>query len=312
MDGNDERRLWLSRQLGAPVSLVWTDNRSVMISVKGNAAAGYHLRIQQLFRQAPGAVWRALVAHVRGTNAGASAILRQYVRDHQHLLKPANRRRAPARVLQSRGRYFDLEAIYQALNRDHFDDRVQARITWGRQPSRRPRRSIRFGGLQSQGAPDPHPSLAGPGVRAAVCGRKRRVPRNAAPTPPAATHQWPLVDPHPGVSPRRTPIPAFRASRGVAAPASGAPAARLRLPSRATVGAFLNFVVFQQQLITPPLGGPSLRLTPVPPAVRLFPGPASTAPQRLEFGFQLLETGFGSFASRLFFTTSGLFFSQAA
>ena len=145
MDGNDERRLWLSRQLGAPVSLVWTDNRSVMISVKGNAAAGYHLRIQQLFRQAPGAVWRALVAHVRGTNAGASAILRQYVRDHQHLLKPANRRRAPARVLQSRGRYFDLEAIYQALNRDHFDDRVQARITWGRQPSRRPRRSIRFG-----------------------------------------------------------------------------------------------------------------------------------------------------------------------
>ena len=145
MDGNDERRLWLSQQLSAPVSLVWTDNRSVMISVKGNAAAGYHLRIQQLFRQAPEPVWRALVAHVRGTDAGASAILRQYVRDHQHLLKPANRRRAPARVLQPRGRHFDLEAIYQALNRDYFDNRVQARITWGRQPSRRPRRSIRFG-----------------------------------------------------------------------------------------------------------------------------------------------------------------------
>ena len=41
MDGDDERRLWLSRQLGAPVSWVWTDNRSVMISVKGNAASGY-------------------------------------------------------------------------------------------------------------------------------------------------------------------------------------------------------------------------------------------------------------------------------
>ena len=40
---------------------------------------------------------------------------------------------------------FDLEAIYQALNRDYFDNRVQARITWGRRPPRRPRRSIRFG-----------------------------------------------------------------------------------------------------------------------------------------------------------------------
>ena len=147
MGGDDERRLWLSRQLGAPVSWVWTDNRSVMISVKGNAASGYQLRIQQLFRQAPEAVWRALVAHVRGTDAGASAILRQHVRRHQHLLPQRRTRRAQA--LQSRGRHFDLEAIYQALNRDYFDNRVQARITWGRQPPRRPRRSIRFGTYNS-------------------------------------------------------------------------------------------------------------------------------------------------------------------
>ena len=148
VDGDDERRLWLSQQLSAPVSLVWTDNRSVMISVKGDATIGYHLRIQQLFRQAPEAVWRALTAHVRGRNAGASAILRQYVRRHQHLLKP--QRRTHTRPLQPRGRYFDLEAIYQALNRDYFDNRVQARITWSRQPPRRRRRSIRFGAYDSR------------------------------------------------------------------------------------------------------------------------------------------------------------------
>lgn len=150
MDGGDERCSWLSRQLSAPVSLVWTDNRSVMISAKGNAAAGYHLRVQQLFRQAPEAVWRALAAHVRGTDAGAAAILRQYVRRHQHLLKPQRQRRAQTRTLQPRGRHFDLEAIYQTLNRDHFDNRVQARITWSRRAPRRPRRSIRFGAYDSR------------------------------------------------------------------------------------------------------------------------------------------------------------------
>ena len=145
MGGDDERRLWLSQRLSAPVSLMWTDNRSVMVSVKGNAVAGYHLRIQVMFRQAPEAVWRALVAHVCGTNAGASAILRQYVRRHQHLLKPQRQRRTHSRTLQSGGQYFDLEAIYQALNRDYFGNQVQARITWGRRPPKRPRRSIRFG-----------------------------------------------------------------------------------------------------------------------------------------------------------------------
>lgn len=149
MDGDDKRRLWLSQQLSAAVSLVWTDNRSVMISVKGNAVAGYHLRIQQLFRQAPEAVWRALVAHIRGTDTGASAILRQYVRGRQHLLNPPNRQRAHPRVLQPQGQFFDLEAIYQVLNHDYFDNRVQARITWGRQPPRRRRQSIRFGAYDS-------------------------------------------------------------------------------------------------------------------------------------------------------------------
>lgn len=48
------------------------------------------------------------------------------------------------------GRHVDLEAIYQALNRDYFDNRVQARITWGRRPPRRPRRSIRFGTYDSR------------------------------------------------------------------------------------------------------------------------------------------------------------------
>lgn len=149
IEKRDERGLWLKRQLAAPVSLVWTDNRSVMISVKGSAA-GYQLRVQKLFREAPEHVWMALVAHVRGRDSAASAVLRQYVREHQHLLKPQRRRSDRALALQAQGQCFDLEAIYRRLNRDYFSGQVQARITWGRRPPGRRRRSIRFGAYDSR------------------------------------------------------------------------------------------------------------------------------------------------------------------
>ena len=151
IEKHDERRLWLKRQLAAPVSLVWTENRAVMISisVKGNAA-GYQLRVQKLFREAPENVWQALVAHVRDRDSGASAILRQYVRQHQHLLDPQRRRPARALALQPQGQCFDLEAIYQGLNRDYFSEQVKAHITWGRRAPRRRRRSIRFGAYDSR------------------------------------------------------------------------------------------------------------------------------------------------------------------
>ena len=172
MDGNDERRLWLSRQLSAPVSLVWTDNRSVMISVKGNAAAGYHLRIQQLFRQAPEPAWRALVAHVRGTDAGASAILRQYVRDHQHLLKPPEPTPCPCpspaipRAAFRPGGH--LPGVEPRPLRQPGTGAHHLGPPAGAAPT--PVHPLR--GLQSQGAPDPHPPLAGPGVRAALRGSR--------------------------------------------------------------------------------------------------------------------------------------------
>ena len=206
MDAGDDRPLWLSRRLSAPVSLVWTDNRSVMISVKGNAASGYRLRVQKLFRQAPEPVWCALAAHVRGTDAQASAVLRQYVRRHQHLLEPRRRQRL-ARVLHPQGRHFDLEAIYQALNREYFGDRGPGADYLGPSTAAAPAPVHTIRGLQFRGTADPNQSPVGSGVRAAIRGRERRVPRNAAPAQPAATPQRPLVDPHPGVSSRRTPIP---------------------------------------------------------------------------------------------------------
>ena len=146
----EHRQAWLRAQLTAHVTLIWTDNRSSMLSARGNAATGYQVRLHQIFRQAPESVWRALVAYLRHAEASASQTIRAYIRQQQPVL--ASLQPAPQRagLLQPQGRYFDLAAIYHELNQHYFVNRVQADITWSRRPPRRQRTSIRFGSYQER------------------------------------------------------------------------------------------------------------------------------------------------------------------
>jgi hypothetical protein len=139
---------WLEHQLAAPVSVVLTDNRSSIISVKHRSVSGYHLRVHHMFCQAPKAVWRALAAYARGSEGMAQQVLGAYIEAQQHLIRPSVPRRFPR--LHPCGRYFDLEQIYQDLNRTYFESRVAADITWGRRPPQRPRTSIRFGSYDAK------------------------------------------------------------------------------------------------------------------------------------------------------------------
>lgn len=134
---------WLEVQVKSPVSLVFTNNRSSIISVKRQAASGFHLRVHQMFYQAPETVWRAVVAYVQGKKDTSQQVLRAYIETQQHLIRDTTPRHDPR--LQPYGRYFNLEHIYHDLNQAYFDSRVQASITWGRRPPKRPRTSIRFG-----------------------------------------------------------------------------------------------------------------------------------------------------------------------
>lgn len=134
---------WLEAQLKVPVSLVFTDNRSSILSVKRQTASGCHLRVHHMFHQAPEAVWQAVVAYVRGEESASRPVLRAYIKAQQSLIRESASRHAPR--LQPYGRCFNLEQIYHDLNQMYFDNRVQASITWGRRPPKRPRTSIRFG-----------------------------------------------------------------------------------------------------------------------------------------------------------------------
>ena len=144
------RQAWLSAQLVAHVTLIWTDNRSSMLSARGNAATGYQVRLHQIFCQAPEGVWRALVAYLRYADASASQTVRAYIRQQQPLLASLQPPLQRTSALQPRGCYFDLGAIYHDLNHNYFVNRVQAHITWSRRPPQRQRTSIRFGSYQER------------------------------------------------------------------------------------------------------------------------------------------------------------------
>lgn len=139
------RQSWLCTQMAASVQVTWTNNRSRMLSVKSHVLRGYDIRLHSMFRQAPDHIWHALVAYIRGADMAARQVIQAYVRHHQHLIQPHAQQPRQVYMPPARGHYFDLEAIFHALNHRYFAGRIHARITWSRRPPQRPRTSIRFG-----------------------------------------------------------------------------------------------------------------------------------------------------------------------
>jgi hypothetical protein len=129
----------LSRELGVPVHLTLTDNRATFLTFH-RRPEGLQLRVHHLFLHAPDSVVRALAAYAGRGEEGAKAVLEAHIREHATLVR--RERRAP---LRSRGRCFDLRALFARLNATYFDGAIRADIGWARRPGRKKRQSIRLG-----------------------------------------------------------------------------------------------------------------------------------------------------------------------
>ena len=129
------------------VSVTFTDNRYTMISVRreGKPAHGYKVRLHHMFCDAGSAITRALARYIASNDKESSRVLGEYIDSHQDRVRsPSTSSRKL--VLETRGRYHDLQEIYDDLNRRYFNDTIDARITWGQRTGRpRRRRSIKMG-----------------------------------------------------------------------------------------------------------------------------------------------------------------------
>jgi predicted metal-dependent hydrolase len=129
---------------GKTLELRLTNNHYSMISVR-RKLDGYRLRLHHMFIGAGQRIVRALARYVVHNDRRASALLGEYIEQNQHIIRQQVRQPRKVR-LRTAGSYHDLKAIFDRLNAQRFEGKLEARITWGPVSDRkRRRRSIKMG-----------------------------------------------------------------------------------------------------------------------------------------------------------------------
>ena len=156
----------LSRELGLPVHLALTDNRTSLIRFT-RSPEELRLRVHHLFVHAPAPVVQALAAYAGRGDLKARTVLEAYARAHRREVRPERGPGAPP--LRTRGRCFDLGALFRTLNARHFAGQVSAKVGWARRAPRRKRKSIQLATYDARaGELRVHPALDAPDVPAFV------------------------------------------------------------------------------------------------------------------------------------------------
>ena len=142
----DERTLQRELELlsGLELTITLTDNTSTMMSMKRKRAGSpTRLRLHRMFLEANAQVVRALASWLTRVRCDRAAdTLNAFIRENRHQIAA----KPPRRTVQRHGVFRrDLRAMYDEVNAEYFGGTVDAPIIWGRQPTRRNRRSIRFG-----------------------------------------------------------------------------------------------------------------------------------------------------------------------
>jgi hypothetical protein len=120
---------------GKSLSLRLTDNRYTIISVRRGGEC-YRVRLHRMFVESEPRLVRALARYIVHNDQRSSELLGEFIEENSQAIRPAQKK--DGQELRTRGRFHDLRAVYDRLNRRYFDGKHDARITWG--PARGPRR----------------------------------------------------------------------------------------------------------------------------------------------------------------------------
>ncbi|MBI4819814.1 MAG: hypothetical protein HY791_26305 [Deltaproteobacteria bacterium] len=133
----------LCQALGSKVVLWLTDNASTMISARKRGDT-IHARVHQLFVDAPGDVLKALASYLAEERPRPEdqATLKKYVESYRGVLNEALYRRLRIEPL---GEYHDLARILDRVNREYFEGKINAQITWSNAPRGKRRATITLG-----------------------------------------------------------------------------------------------------------------------------------------------------------------------
>ncbi len=123
--GERDLRERLETSLHRPVHLILTDNQVSMIRVR-TAPEGIRLRLHRIFLDAGDEVLREVARFAR-TRKDPGPLIGDFIRDRLRI-RPERPPRAVR--IQPLGRHYNLQVIFDELNRTYFDSRLSVPITW--------------------------------------------------------------------------------------------------------------------------------------------------------------------------------------
>ena len=123
----------LADKSGRSLSLVITDNSTSMLSLKerGNILS---VRIHRIFLSAGIEVLEEIARYIKNSRV-KTPLMRDFIRQNTHQLKKTVPRKV---TIKTKGEQYDLLALFHSLNKEYFEGRISAAITWG---SRGPKRA---------------------------------------------------------------------------------------------------------------------------------------------------------------------------
>jgi predicted metal-dependent hydrolase len=128
---------YLTMRLPEPVDLVFTDNRSTMISFRKQKGR-LSIRLHHMFRHADQTVLELLARYLSKRDLLSSKALEQFIASHQTEIRrgPSGRRlrRSPR---SPQGNHHDLSVVLDRVSKTYFAGKVDVRIEWARAPARR-------------------------------------------------------------------------------------------------------------------------------------------------------------------------------
>jgi len=131
----------MKEALGENLKLVWTRNRTVMVSFRTKQGINT-LRLHESFASADESTREDLLNYLRNPKSGLPESVKIFIKE---ISGKGCGPQTPHRVLRAKGKRFDLRRIFRKLNRTYFDSRLKTGIRWGKSIFSRDKNSITFG-----------------------------------------------------------------------------------------------------------------------------------------------------------------------
>lgn len=127
---------------GRKLKLKINDNRSTMLSVKWEPD---HTKVSlhRIFLQAPKNVMDALACYLRHEDGVIAPAVKAFIEDNLRHLDYSHQ--LDRKKLYSQGHVYNLQHIYNDLNREYFDNKLNLNITWFGKAFQKRRSRVTFG-----------------------------------------------------------------------------------------------------------------------------------------------------------------------